>query len=456
MASYKISRRQFLKWVSASAAVLGLSQTDILKLEESLAAAMTACTPDFPNSLNPAPLNKTYGRVLWLTGADCGGCPTSLLNYLADPNDPDVVLKALATNGGSLGLPPLVPIADIETLTPQGGDGNLDIAEVVIEVVTIDWHYIVMAASGDPANQHMATLRGSDPFVLAIDGAILTGGTDQHGTKGAYCSVFSIPGDWSGGIWDDYIYVYPDPTGVAVSRTDFTMAGATLWLASSPNCLAVVADGTCASFGGVPAASAALPAGGRGNITGALSAWEWLNQVNHLNKIIVNIPGCPPNSDWQIASIAAALLELKSILDPTNFGMFSGILLNNLDTSADHKGRPKLTYTPVYHSDASYAFCLDCPRNPTRPGPSDDLCKAARTKANELTGGLCMDNRGCNGWMAGPAHIRPDCPTRKWNKFEDMSKNNWCVGNNMPCQGCASPGFPDYTSPFYKKAKYRY
>ena len=45
MSSYKITRRQFLKWVTASAAVLGLSQTDLLKIEESL-AAMTACTPD--------------------------------------------------------------------------------------------------------------------------------------------------------------------------------------------------------------------------------------------------------------------------------------------------------------------------------------------------------------------------------------------------------------------------
>ena len=423
MASFKITRRQFLKWVTASAAVLGLSQTDLLKIEESM-AMMTACTPTFPSTL---------ARVLWLTGADCGGCPTTLLNYLADPADPDPVLNTLANNAI-----PGFPLIDIEALTPQGADGNIDIAEVVLEVVTVDWHYIVMAASGDPANQHMAALRGSGPFVLAIDGAI------QTAANGQYCQVFSIPGDYSGGIWDPYITVYPDPTGVAVSRTDFTMAGAVLWLASSPNCLAVVADGTCAAFGGVPAASASLPAGGRGNLTGAQSAWEWINQANGLNKIIVNIPGCPPNSDWQIGSIAAALLEL--------LGVIPGILLNNLDTAPDHKGRPRLTYNGFYH-DMNYAFCQDCPRNPTRPGP-DNLCDAAKSTVNP--NGKCMENRGCNGWMVGPAHIRPDCPTRKWNKFEDMSKNNWCVGNNMPCQGCASPGFPDYTSPFYKSTKYRY
>jgi hydrogenase small subunit len=439
MSRYKITRRRFLQWVAASAGVVGLSQADILKLDKALAAITDPnCTPSFPS---------TFGRVIWITGADCGGCPTTLLNYLADPNDPDPVLNALAHN--ALGI----PFPDIEALTPQGGDGNIDIAEVVTEIVTVDWHYIVMAASGDLPNQHMAVLRDSDPFVLALDGAILTG------ANGAYSQTMSIPGDYSGGIWDPYITVYNDPTGVAAKRTDFSTAGAMLWLASSPNCVAVVADGTCASFGGVPAASAALPAGGRGNITGAKSAWEWLNGGSayggfSLNKILVNVPGCPPNSDWQLASIGAALLEIHaSILHTPGFEGFAGILLNNLDTSVDHKGRPKLTYTGIYHRDAEYVFCLDCPRNPSRPGPKA-LCDAAKSAA--YPNGQCMDNRGCNGWMAGAAHIRPDCPTRKWNKFEDMSKNNWCVGNNMPCQGCASPGFPDYTSPFYKKAKYRY
>jgi hydrogenase small subunit len=428
MSSFKITRRQFLKWVSASAAVLGLSQTDLLKIEESL-ATMTACTPTFPSTL---------ARVIWLTGADCGGCPTSLLNYLADPNDPDPVLHAIANNAI-----PGFPLVDIEALTPQGADGDIDIAEIVTEVVTVDWHYIIMAASGDPANQHMAELRNSgDPFVLAIDGAI------QTAQNGKFCTIFSLPGDWTGGIWDPYV-TYDS----VENRTEFTMAGGVLWLASAPNCIAVVADGTCASFGGVPAASASLDGslGNRGNLTGAKSAWEWINGGPayggySLNKILVNIPGCPPHSDWQVGTIAAALLEL--------LGVIPGILLNNLDTTLDHKGRPKLTYTGFYHNDANYTFCQNCPRNTSgRPGP-DNLCAAAKSAANP--NGLCLENRGCNGWMVGPAHIRPDCPTRKWNKFEDMSKNNWCVGNNMPCQGCASPGFPDYCSPFYKSTKYRY
>ena len=107
MASIKVTRRQFLKWLSASAAVLGLSQTDLLRIEEALAAGPTP-TPNFPK----APL----GRVIWIAGAACSGCPTSLLNYIADPADPDPVLNAIANN--ALGL-----WSDIEALYPISNPG---------------------------------------------------------------------------------------------------------------------------------------------------------------------------------------------------------------------------------------------------------------------------------------------------------------------------------------------
>src|SRR4030042_1684304 len=93
MTSIKITRRQFLKWLTASAAALGLSQTDLLKIEKALAASPTP-DPNFPK--------PPLGRVIWIAGAACSGCPTSLLNYIADPNDPDPVLNAIANN--ALGL----------------------------------------------------------------------------------------------------------------------------------------------------------------------------------------------------------------------------------------------------------------------------------------------------------------------------------------------------------------
>lgn len=438
MFSIKITRRQFLKWLSASAAALGLSQTDLLKLQEAFAQGPT---PD-PNM----PLG-TLGRVVWITGQDCGGCATTLLNFLLDPNDPDPALNALA-NGIPGCLPPPIPpwLIDIDALYPQGADGDIDTAEVVLEIVTIDWAYIVMAGSGDVSNDYLLSIVGTAPYVLMMDGAIPTY------NKGKYCQIMDVKGDiTTRPDWEPkatpYVNVYTTtdtvngvPAGPAgQKRTEVSMAGAVLWLAK--NAVAVVCLGTCNSFGGIPAA--------KGAVTGAKSGWEWINQKNELNKIIVNVPGCAPNPDWFVATVAAALLEIHaSILHTPGYECAAGILLNNLNTELDHKGRPKLVWRPIYH-DADYVFCQHDPRNPQ--GSAFPLLACQKNASNEI--GRCMKQVGCNGWMAGPAHLRPDCPTRMWNKFEDLSKNNWCVGNNMPCQGCASPGFPDWCSPFYSDIK---
>jgi len=60
----------------------------------------------------------------------------------------------------------------------------------------------------------------------------------------------------------------------------------------------------------------------------------------------------------------------------------------------------------------------------------------------------CTRPVGCNGYVA-----TPDCPTRRWNNFDDHTTNNWCVGANYVCQGCAEPDFPDGRSPFFSGAK---
>jgi len=427
MASIKVTRRQFLKWLSASAAVLGLSQTDLLRIEKALAAQPTP-DPNFP----VAPL----GRVIWIAGAACSGCPTSLLNYKADTADPDPVLNAIANNALGLWI-------DIETLYPVQwppagtGDGDIDIAEVVLEIVTIDYSQIVMAASGDVPNNYLLSLVNNPAYKYVL----LTEGTIQVASQGKYCRIMDLPGYLPAGIWDTapggpYVNRYPDPQ--LGNRTDVTMAGGTLWLASNPNCLAVVALGTCASYGGVPAA--------KGSVTGGKGTWEWLNGVNGLNKLVANVPGCPPNPDWFIATVGAALLQLNAVPG------FSTILTDNLDTSLDHKGRPKNTYTGVYHSDSGYVFCEDCPRRSSKPGPVagqlQTSLESCRRKGGQ-TDGKCLEYNGCMGYVAGPAFVRADCPTRWWNNH-----TNWPVRNNYPCNGCTDPGFPDKNSPFYARGKY--
>jgi hydrogenase small subunit len=411
MFSIKITRRQFLKWLTASAAAVGMSQTDLLKLQKAFAAGPT------PDPTMPA---GTLARVIWITGQDCGGCATTLLNYLGNPADEDGVLAAVAQGA-------VTPIDDIETLYPLGGDGHVDLAEVVLEIVSIEWAYIVMAGSGDVANDYLASIVEEGGYVLMMDGAI------PINSHGKYCKIMDVKGDltvtpsWPAAA-TPYVNVYTttDTTnGVPAGqkRTEVTMAGGALWLAN--NAAAVLCMGTCNSYGGVPAA--------KGAKTGAKSGWEWINQINGMGKTIVNVPGCAPNPDWFIHTVASFIL---------------GTL--NLDLTLDHKGRPKLTSTAIFHVDQTYSFCLDCPRRPSMPGPTTLL---AAQKSTAHPDGQCLFQVGCNGKLNAPQNNRADCPTRKWNPFEDHSKNNWCVGNNMPCQGCTDPGFPDHTSPFYKQPK---
>jgi hydrogenase small subunit len=400
---------------------MGLSQTDLLKVKEALAAWPGPGPEPDPNM----PIG-TLARVIWITGADCGGCATTLLNFIGNPNDTDPVLAAIANKSIPLAAGGSYPLVDIEALYPQGADKNIDIAEVVLEIVTIDWGYIVMAASGDVPNNWMKQLRNDGGYVLMFEGAI------QTAASGKYCRVFSIPGDLRGGIWDSYVEY-----DAVLGKTEFTMAGATLWLAQNAD--AVVCLGTCASYGGIPACT--------GSVTGAKSGWEWINDINELDKVIANVPGCPPHPDWFVHTVGAYLLDVVA-----GWGLGTFLKLN---TDLDHKGRPKLTSTAIYHENADYFFCQDCPR--VDEEVATKLCKAKRSAAHPK--GLCMKDVGCVGHRNGPAYNRADCPTRKWNIIEKytpnlvLKKNNWCVGNNYPCQGCTDPGFPDTNSPFFSKDK---
>ena len=60
----EISRRDFLKYCGLTAAVLGLSATELSLLEDALA------DPNAP-------------QVLWLQGSGCTGCSISFLNYIS-------------------------------------------------------------------------------------------------------------------------------------------------------------------------------------------------------------------------------------------------------------------------------------------------------------------------------------------------------------------------------------
>jgi len=160
---------------------------------------------------------------------------------------------------------------------------------------------------------------------------------------------------------------------------------------------AVIALGTCASFGGI--FSADPNPSGCGSV-GDIFASEGIDTP------LVNIPGCPPHPDWFVGTVATILLAGLPGLE------------------LDEYRRPKLFYGKLIHEN--------CPRR-----AYFDEGKFAKHLSDEG----CLYELGCKGTIT-----HADCSLRRWN-----NGTNWVIGSGAPCNGCVEPDFPDLVSPFYEK-----
>jgi hydrogenase small subunit len=89
----KVSRRDFLKFLGASAATLGLSATDLGRLQKVLA--------------NPA-----SPSVIWLQGAGCTGCSESFLNRISSAaSEPKTAADVLINSINLMYHPNLMALA---------------------------------------------------------------------------------------------------------------------------------------------------------------------------------------------------------------------------------------------------------------------------------------------------------------------------------------------------------
>jgi len=246
---------------------------------------------------------------------------------------------------------------------------NVLVDEVIPGVhVNLRFHATVMAGSGDLALSYLDdTVENSKGgYVLILEGAVPTRDGGIYGAMG-------------------------ERNGEPVSMADRIAEAA-------ENCLAVLAVGTCASFGGISAASP--------NFSGSMSASAFLKSRN-IDKPLINIPGCPPHPDWIVGTIAS-------------------VLLNGLPTAADidDLGRPLAFYGKLIHEN--------CPRR-----AAFDEGRFAKKFGDEG----CLYELGCKGPVT-----YADCPTRRWN-----SGTNWVIGAGAPCNGCTQPEFPDLLAPLYEK-----
>lgn len=220
-----------------------------------------------------------------------------------------------------------------------------------------------MAASGEVAQEALqkAAEEHAGKFYLVVGGSIPTG------ENGMYCQV----GTWEG------------KTRTMVSEVVHLGGKAA----------AVIAVGTDAAYGGLPAA--------RPNPTAAKAVSEILKQ-HFVETPVINIPGCPPNPDWMVGTLAHVLL----------YGV----------PELDELGRPVLFYGQLIHDNCPYRGYFEY-----------------GIFAKSFSEQGCRYELGCKG-----PETYADCWKRRWNNGV-----NWCVQNAV-CIGCTEPAFWDKFAPFYE------
>ena len=222
-----VSRRDFMKYCTALTATMGLSAAYVPKVAEVFAA---------PAQRPP---------VICLHFAECTGCSEELLR----------------------------------TQYPY-------IDELVLEVLSVEYHETIMAAAGHQAEEQLqhAVEKYNGKFICIVEGSVAT--------------------KYNGGY------------GKVAGRSFLDIAKEVC-----PKAAAVIALGTCAAYGGIPAA-APNPGGYKG-----------VGEAIGIKTL--NIPGCPPNPINLVGTVVNYLLLGK---------------LPDLDES----GRPLFAYGKTIHDQ--------CPR----------------------------------------------------------------------------------------------
>jgi hydrogenase small subunit len=163
----------------------------------------------------------------------------------------------------------------------------------------------------------------------------------------------------------------------------------------------VVAIGSCAAYGGIPAAdpnpSSATGLQFHRRAEGGLLGAGWTSQ---LGLPVVNIPGCPAHPDW-ITQILVALATGRAA-----------------DLQLDELGRPRTFFTTFTHTG--------CTRN------SFYEFKQSTPAFGEGTRTGCLFYEfGCRGPMT-----HSPCNRVLWNRQNSKTRAG------MPCLGCTEPEFP--------------
>lgn len=259
---------------------------------------------------------------------------------------PIIWLAAGACSGCSVSL--------LNALSPRIQDVLLD--QVLPGHHTeLAFHPTVMAASGDLAMQAMYDTE-EKPFLLVVEGSITTADHGRH------CEVGEKDGHGITGLEH-------------VERL-------------GRKAKAVIAIGSCAAYGGIPAANM--------NPTGSKGVQDVFKELN-ITTPTINLPGCAAHPDWFIGTVAALLLGGPESI------------------KVDADGRPEMFFSKLIHDNCPLRGHFDAGRFAEKMGDPH-----------------CLYKLGCKGPVA-----HANCPEKKFN-----SGTNWCIENGHPCIGCVEPEFP--------------
>jgi hydrogenase small subunit len=225
------------------------------------------------------------------------------------------------------------------------------LSTLILDLVSLDYHETLFVGAGKQAEEalHASMKTNAGKYICVVEGAIPTK------DKGIYCKV--------GGR-------------TAVSLLE-EVAG---------NAGAVIAIGSCASWGGIPSAPP--------NPTGATGVPQILQ-----GKTVVTLPGCPSNP-YNFLGVALQFATLGTL------------------PALDEKGRPKFAYGRTIHED--------CPRR-----PHFDAGRFAQQFGDPgHRDGWCLYKLGCKG-----PSTHANCSLQR---FGDVDA--WPIGVGHPCVGCTEEG----------------
>ena len=228
--------------------------------------------------------------------------------------------------------------------------------DLLFDVLSLEFHHALMACAGNDAEHQLddAVEHFKGKYLLFVEGSIPTAMNGNYGTIGP-----------SGETFQEHL-----------ARL-------------SKDAAAVVAVGTCATFGGVPAASP--------NPTGAVGVMDLVK-----GKPIVNIPACPAN--------------------PANMvGVVLHYVLTGQVPELDSLLRPKFAFGYRIHDNCERRAHFDA-------GEFVEEWGDEGAKNN-----WCLYKVGCKGPMTFN-----NCSIIRYNDGA-----NWPVGVGRGCIGCSEPDFWD-------------